>query len=233
METSAGSAAGGYYPSPRAKRNASVSSDAALAGRGGLVTGAGGAPLAPAHPFWSALFGNDAPVEIEIGSGDGSFLIAGAARAPSTNFLGIEHSRAKAMRLAARVTRRGESRIRTLHADAACVVGTLVPPASVAAYHVYFPDPWPKRRHARRRLFTPALVAVIARTLVGGGCLFVASDVYGYLRLIRAHILADGSFDERESDGDHPGYGTAFARKYRAAGRATYCATFARRARAH
>jgi tRNA (guanine-N7-)-methyltransferase len=179
--------------------------------------------------LWSALFGNDDPVEIEIGSGDGTFLAAAAARAPSTNFLGIERSPAKARRLVARIARLGNPRVRTLQADATCVVGTLVPPASVAAYHVYFPDPWPKRRHARRRVLTPALIAALARTLVPDGRLLLATDVYGYASLIRLDVLAGGRFAQCESGHDHPGLTTAFARKYRAAGRAVYVATFIRR----
>jgi len=182
-----------------------------------------------AASVWSLLFGNDAPVEIEIGSGDGTFLATAAARAPSTNFLGIERSPAKTRRLAARIARLGSLRVRTLRADAACIVETLVPPASVAAYHVYFPDPWPKRRHARRRVLTPTLIAALARTLVPGGRLLLASDVYGYASLIRLDVLADGHFAECEPGHDHPGLTTAFARKYRAAGRAVYVATFIRR----
>jgi tRNA (guanine-N7-)-methyltransferase len=188
-----------------------------------------GSAAAGVPPFWSVLFGNDAPVEIEIGSGDGTFLAAAVARQPSTNFLGIERSPAKTRRLVARVARLGSARVRTLQADAACVVATLVPPASVAAYHVYFPDPWPKRRHAKRRVLTPGLIAALARTLVPGGRLLLATDVYGYASLIRLDVLADGHFEEREFGPDHPGFATAFARKYQAAGRAVYVATFIRR----
>lgn len=179
--------------------------------------------------FWAEIFGNDAPVAIEIGSGDGTFLVAAAAAAPHTNFLGVERSAAKERRLDARVAHLDLPNVRTLRADAACVLA-LVPSASVAAYHVYFPDPWPKSRHARRRLFTPALVDALARTLAPGGRLLVATDVYGYLCVIRTRILADPRFDERESSDDHPGFRTAFARKYRAAGHAVYPATFVRRA---
>jgi tRNA (guanine-N7-)-methyltransferase len=186
-------------------------------------------PEACARAFWAPLFGDEAPVEIEIGAGTGSFLLAAAARWPATNFLGIEHARSRARLLAARAARLGTPRIRTLHADARCVVTSLVPAASVAAYHVYFPDPWPKRRHARRRLFTPAFVAALARTLASGGRLLVATDVYGYARLIRARVLADERFEGLEPGDDHPGLETAFARKYRAAGRMVHAMAFARR----
>ena len=168
-------------------------------------------------------------MEIEIGSGDGSFLIAAARRAPATNFLGIERSPAKFRRLAARVAQLDPRRIRILRADACCVLHTIVPVASVSAYHVYFPDPWPKRRHARRRLFTRALVAVLGDGLMPGGSLFTATDVEAYAQRIRAVVLADRRFEERACGVDHPGLATAFARKYRAAGRMIYPAVFVRR----
>lgn len=181
------------------------------------------------HPFWSALFGNGLPVEIEIGSGDGAFLLAAARRDARVNFLGIERSRAKARRLWARVARASLPNVRALQADAGCVIETLVPPASVAAYHLYFPDPWPKHRHAARRILTPRLALALARTLVPGGRLLLATDVYGYLRLMCGELHTGGDFLQRPAGSDHPGLTTGFARKYRAAGRATYVASFVRR----
>ncbi len=178
--------------------------------------------------FWRALFGNSAPVEVEIGSGDGVFLLAIADRVPAHNFLGIERSPGKARRLAARVQRRGVANVRTLQADAACIVTRLIPDASVAAYHVYFPDPWPKRGHARRRLFSAPLVAGLARTLAPGGRLFVATDVAGYAQVIEGAVLDDRRFAAAASAGVHPGLQTSFARKYRAAGRLLHPAVYLR-----
>ncbi len=178
--------------------------------------------------FWSALFGCDAPVEIEIGSGNGAFLLARAGTMPDRNLLGIERAPGKARRLAARVARLGVAQVRTLQADATYVL-TLVPSASVAAYHVYFPDPWPKRRHEPRRLFSPRFVAALARTLVGRGELYVATDVAGYMATIRALVLTQGTFTEVEPGDDHPGLETGFARKYRAEGRILHLARFVRR----
>jgi tRNA (guanine-N7-)-methyltransferase len=183
-----------------------------------------------ARTFWSTIFGNDAPVEIEIGSGDGTFLLTRATATPIRNVLGIERAPAKARRLAARVARLAVPHVRMLQADAACVLA-IVPRASVAAYHVYFPDPWPKRRHLRRRIFTAAFVRALGRTLALGGDLYVATDVGPYMRLIRAAILA-GAFTEVEATADHPGLTTAFARKYCAEGRPLHFARFARTSRA-
>lgn len=210
---------------PSGERNATAVIDAApgqhAPARAGLEASA----------FWSALFGNTAPVEIEVGSGDGTFLIAAAAGAPATNFLGIERSLAKSRRLVARVAAIARPSLRVLRADASCVLATIVPAVSVSAYHVYFPDPWPKRRHAPRRLFTAGLVAALGRTLVPGGRLFTATDVEPYARRIRTEVLADGRFEECACDADHPGLTTAFARKYVAAGRTLHPAVFVRRER--
>ena len=210
---------------PSAGRSATGAADA---------TSDGADPVCPdveARGFWFALFGNTGPVEIEVGAGDGTFLIAAAADAPATNFLGIERSPAKARRLEPRIAAIARPSLRMLRADATCVLAALVPAASVSAYHVYFPDPWPKRRHARRRLFTAELVAALGRTLVPGGRLFTATDVEVYARHIRATVLADGRFEERPSGPDHPGLTTAFARKYLAAERTLHPAVFMRRVR--
>jgi len=179
--------------------------------------------------FWAELFGDPAPVELEIGSGDGAFLLARAATMPRRNLLGIERSPGKSRRLAARIARLGSPHVRTLQADATYVL-ELVPSASVSAVHVYFPDPWPKRRHIPRRIFAPAFVAALARALQGDGTLYVATDVAVYMEHIRAVVLADRRFDEVAAGDDHPGLSTGFARKYRAEGRALHLARF-RRAR--
>jgi tRNA (guanine-N7-)-methyltransferase len=178
--------------------------------------------------FWRTIFGRDAPVEVEIGSSDGVFLLSRAASAPAHDFLGIERSPSKAKRLEARVERSMLANVRALQADAVCVVTTLVPAASVSVYHVYFPDPWPKRGHAPRRIFTGRFVASLARTLVPDGRLHVATDVDGYADVIRRIVLAHGGFVEQPATDAHPGLQTSFARKYRAAGRTLHAASFAR-----
>ncbi len=187
------------------------------------------ATVAPSdgNTFWRTLFGDDVPVEIEIGSGDGTFLLGRAVAAPRRNLLGIERSPRKAKRLAARLVRLGVGHVRTLQADASYVLA-LVPMASVRAYHVYFPDPWPKRRHGRRRIFSAPFVHALAQSLVDGGELYVATDVAAYMARIRTSIVDSGAFAERSAGDDHPGLDTAFARKYRAEGRALLLARFAR-----
>ena len=121
--------------------------------------------------------------------------------------------------------------MRVLRADAGCVVATLIPAASVDAYHVYFPDPWPKRRHGDRRLLGPAFVEAAARTLVDGGRLHLATDVASYIAAAERAIVASGWFTAVDPGADFPGLRTTFARKYRAQGRPLHAASFIRRDR--
>jgi tRNA (guanine-N7-)-methyltransferase len=141
---------------------------------------------------WSAVFGNARPVEVEIGPGRGDAILAFAAAAPDTNFFGIEHKGGAASGIAAAAARRGLGNVRVVGGDARCVVASLIPDASVAAYHVYFPDPWPKTTHRHRRLMTPALAAAIARTLVPGGVIHVASDLEPVTKDMEARLVAAG-----------------------------------------
>lgn len=129
------------------------------------------------HAMWRDVFGNDQRVEVEIGCGTGTFLLAASARNPHVNFFGIEHSFSRATHLATALAETGRQNARVIAADASCVIANLVPPASVATYHIYFPDPWWKRRHHRRRLLTAAFAAALARTLTDGGHLYLATDV--------------------------------------------------------
>ncbi len=127
--------------------------------------------------FWRQVFGREGHVEVEIGPGTGSFLLSVAQAHPEVNFLGIEASRRRATRLEQQVVSRGLGNVVVLYAPAQCVLAQLIPALSVAAFHIYFPDPWWKRRHQRRRLLTPELVASVERVLVPEGKVFFATDV--------------------------------------------------------
>jgi tRNA (guanine-N7-)-methyltransferase len=179
----------------------------------------GGEPVA-----WTEVFGNDHPVELEVGSGKGLFLANAAQAAPGHNFLGIEVSRKYAQRAAERLAKRGLANVRVVTGDARLFVAHHVPPASLCAVHVYFPDPWWKQRHKKRRVFAEPLVADIERTLAPGGELRVATDVEEYFGVIRRLVADHPRFKERpapeprmpEHDLD---YLTNFERKYRIEGR--------------
>lgn len=131
--------------------------------------------------FWQEIFGNPHPVEVEIGPGKGGFLLAMARSYPQRNFFGIERSRRKASRLSLLIKQEGLANVIVIHADATCILFTLIPPESVSAYHIYFPDPWWKKRHHKHRLFQGSLAMNLARTLSSGGYLFLATDLHDYL----------------------------------------------------
>ena len=182
--------------------------------------------LASKRPVdFAAMFGNARPVEIEIGVGKGTFLKAYAAARPEVNLLGIEDAGAYAAYCAGRFARAGLANVRMLHTEAATFFKRAVPPASLQRVHIYFPDPWPKRRHQRRRLVQPPFVGLARQALRPGGQLLIATDHFGYARHIR-RVLADAPGFVRipvprliETDGV---VGTNFERKYRAEGRPVY-----------
>ena len=149
--------------------------------------------------LWRTVFGDDHPVEIEIGPGRGDVLCAFAASRPNVNFFAIEHAAGAAAGLAARLARERLDNARVIAGDARCIVTRLVPPGSVQAYHVYFPDPWPKRRHARRRLFDAPFATAIATTLTPAGRLHVATDLSWLFHRIVAVVEQVGfrSVDDR------------------------------------
>src|SRR5206468_3977925 len=132
-----------------------------------------------------ALFGNALSVEVEIGIGKGRFLLAQAEARPEVNFLGIEWS-LKYLRVAKdRAERRGLTNVRLYRADARHVLADLLPARSVSRVHVYCPDPWPKKRHRKRRLFTAATAAHLGRALAAGGYRGASPDVAEYFDEIR------------------------------------------------
>jgi tRNA (guanine-N7-)-methyltransferase len=134
--------------------------------------------------LWRAVFGNDNAVSVEIGPGRGEFLLAAARANPDRNFYGIEHSRRRAVEIQRMLDVAGLPNARVLMADAPCVIG-LLPDACVTSYIVQFPDPWWKRRHHRRRLFTEALIDSMVRTLLPGGTIDLVTDVEEYFDIAR------------------------------------------------
>ncbi len=174
---------------------------------------------------WRTVFGNDRPVEVEIGPGRGDVLLAFAVAAPGTNFFAIERVPGAAEAIMTAAARRGLGNVRVVAGDAGCVLGHLVPDASIAAYHVYFPDPWPKTRHRRRRLAEPGFARTVARTLVPGGAVHVATDLPDVLTELARHLVDAGLLPEPAGVPPRRPV-TAFERKY--ARRGTHYACFRR-----
>src|SRR6516165_5690656 len=168
----------------------------------------------------NSLFGRAAPLEIEIGAGRGDFIIGRAAAMPERNFLAVELSAALVQLFTARAACEGLKNLRIARADARPLVNLFLPAGSVSAYHIYFPDPWPKARHAKHRLFTPWFVANLMRTMTAGASLYVATDVPEYAKLIFSMANAQGL---RPTGDPLAGVAaTGFARKFIAQGRTLY-----------
>ena len=131
-----------------------------------------------------AVFGDENPVEIELGIGKGRFLIDAAQRCPSVNFVGVEWA-GKYLRIAhTRCLKRKLANVRLVKAEAREFVEFFLPSASIQAFHLYFPDPWPKKRHHKRRLFNDDFVAEVVRVLIPGGNLWLATDHDEYFQVM-------------------------------------------------
>jgi tRNA (guanine-N7-)-methyltransferase len=182
-------------------------------------------------PTWAEIFGNSNPVEVEIGFGKGSFLLALARTHPERNFYGVEYMGRWALRLTRLAERDGQTNIIAIHADITCLARTLLWPESVSAYHLYFPDPWWKRRHQYRRLFQDDFAATLMRTLKPGGTIFLASDVQTYFTSIVQQFSALPELTQFPWQRDQVTKKgklivTDFERKYQKAGRPIYYAGF-------
>jgi tRNA (guanine-N7-)-methyltransferase len=177
------------------------------------------------------VFGNDHPVELEIGSGKGLFLANAASANPGHNFFGIEMAKKYARRAAERLAKRNLSNVRVLPGDARLFMSRYAPTGSLSAVHVYFPDPWWKTRHRKRRVFAEPLVIDIERTVLPGGDLRVVTDVEEYHGVIRALMTTHPRFqiqpepEPRTPEHEHD-YLTNFERKYRIEGRPIYRAHY-------
>ncbi len=176
---------------------------------------------------FEALFGDRRPVELEIGSGKGGFLLRRAQALPDRRFLGIEYANKFFLYAADRMARWGMTNVRLMRTDAQHLVIHHLPPGSVHILHIYHPDPWPKRRHQRRRLIQPAFVAAVAEVLVPGGRLAIQTDHADYFEQIREVVgresrLLPADFDVPEAGVREGRVETNFEIKYLREGRAIY-----------
>jgi len=177
-----------------------------------------------ALPQW---FGAGAPpLQLDIGSHRGVFLAAMAARFPGTNFLGIERLSARVDRSNAKFARLGLANAHCLRGGGLEVLKEL-PTGCAEGVHVLFPDPWPKRRHAPRRLVGPAFLEECARILAPGGFLRIGTDDEPYARAIRLALAACPALAPGWQPPEFPP--TEFERKFLAAGVAPHWVTALRK----
>jgi tRNA (guanine-N7-)-methyltransferase len=188
----------------------------------------------PPKPFeWPAVFGNDRPVELEIGTGKGLFLLTAAQAQPETNFVGIEIARKYQLFTATRIAKRALGNVRLACADGRLFLRDHVQDASCNSLHIYFPDPWWKKRHEKRRLWTPEFAGQCERVLRPTGRLSVATDVREYFDVMTGLLanqrnlrpLPGTPLHETNDDLD---YLTNFERKARLVGKGIYRRSYER-----
>jgi len=166
------------------------------------------------------IFGRRASVNIEIGCGKATFLLNEAERHPDVNYLGLEQANKYYRYSLDRIGRWGLKNVRIVHTEAAGFLANRVSDASVACFHIYFPDPWPKRRHNKRRFFSCLNLEQLLRCLQQNGIIKIATDHKEYFEQIKLlittqhHKLRQIEFLPAGWAGPDEWVGTNFERKY-------------------
>lgn len=129
---------------------------------------------------WPSVFGNANPMALEIGCGTGHFVVEMATRQPGTNFLAIDIYNKGCLKTCAKIDQAGLTNVRVMRVEARWLLARSLPLASLAAVYVNCPDPWPKKRHRRRRLVNREFLATLAHYLLPGGDFYFSTDVDNY-----------------------------------------------------
>ena len=164
------------------------------------------------------MFSRARPLEVELGSGDGSFLAQRASTCPDRNFLAVERLLGRLRKLDRKARRAGLQNLRLLRIEAGYFLEFLLPPASVHALHVYFPDPWPKRKHRKHRLVNARFPELAARILVAQGVVYLRTDDADYFAQMQEVFAADPRFEPWTTPSDLASVVTDFEREFQARG---------------
>jgi tRNA (guanine-N7-)-methyltransferase len=172
---------------------------------------------------WAEMFGNDHPVEMEIGIGKGTFIAEQARACPEANFFGIEWARWFWRYASDRLRRHGCLNARAVRAEAMYFLSEFVKDGTISVLHIYFPDPWPKKRHHKRRLIQEPFMRQVHRVLAPGGRVQIVTDHQDYFEqiesLLRGSTLVIVDYNRPGSAGAGEFVGTNFERKYAREGR--------------
>jgi tRNA (guanine-N7-)-methyltransferase len=178
---------------------------------------------------FTRLFGRSAPIHIEIGVGRGTFLLNQAKTYPQTDFLGIEWANKYYRHSVDRIGRWNLTNVRIIRTDAAAFVADFLPDECADCFHIYFPDPWPKKRHHKRRFFNSANTDQLLRCLKLAGCIRIVTDHADYCEQIK-NVIAEKADSLEKIDflpaaGADTGewVGSNFERKYLKESRPIFC----------
>lgn len=169
------------------------------------------------------IFPDEAPLEVDLGSGDGSFLMDMARRFPERRFLGVERLLGRVRKLCRRSERAGLSNLKVLRLESLYTVEWLLPPGSVSRLHLLFPDPWPKAKHHKRRLVQARFLEAVRRALVPGGEFLFRTDHHGYFEWAVEELANFEGLEVVDWLGPDEFYAeTDFQRQWTAEGRAVH-----------
>jgi len=165
-----------------------------------------------------ALFPSPQTLEVELGSGDGSFLVEYARRHPNHNFIGVERLLGRARKTDRKGRRAGLANLRLLRIESAYFLEYLLPRHSASALHIYFPDPWPKRKHWRHRLINQRFPTLARQALAPRGRVYLRTDDPGYYENIIGVFEADRNFQPIETSPELASLLTDFELHFQARG---------------
>lgn len=176
-----------------------------------------------------SLFPIERPIEVELGAGDGSFLAAYATAHRETNFVGVERLLGRLRKIEKKARRAGVDNVRLLRIEADYFARYLLSATSVKAVHIYFPDPWPKRRHWKNRLINEDFPASLSRLLVPGGFVYLRTDDRPYFDQMLEVFAANTGFEKVATPPDLLAFVTDFERNFHARGVPTHHAAYRKR----
>ena len=172
------------------------------------------------------LFPHAQPLEVELGSGDGTFIAQYAQRRPDRNFLAVERLLGRLRKIDRKGLRAGLANLRLVRMEASYLVEHLLPPESVHALHVYFPDPWPKRKHRKNRLVNSRFTELAMQALRPGGTVYLRTDDPDYFAQMSAVLAANSQFLQAETPADLAGIITDFEKDFQEKGVRTLRAAY-------
>lgn len=172
------------------------------------------------------LFASSQPLEVELGCGDASFLVEWARRNPGTNFIGVERLLGRISKLDRKGRRAGLRNLRGVRIESTYFLQHLLPPHSARALHIYFPDPWPKKKHRRHRLLNENFPALADGALTRGGTVFLRTDDLDYFRQMNEVFSAAKEFEKIETPAGLAEVLTDFERDFNSQGISTLRAAF-------
>ena len=172
------------------------------------------------------LFPKSQPLEVELGSGDGSFLAEYARRHPEKNFIGVERLMGRLRKLEKKGRRLGLRNLRGVRIESSYFVEYLLPKNSMEALHIYFPDPWPKRKHRRHRLINERFPELAHKALSPGGRVYLRTDDQDYFEQMLSVFAASPLVEKIETPTELSELLTDFERDFRAKGVETLRAAY-------